>query len=284
MRASASTGITCGIIIGAAKAATSSLFYNCKGHPEIALAYPKETNFFTAEEEGRDYDRFWRESAGTSRVRMEASPAYTSSRSTSSIARNIHRFSPDARLIYIVRDPLDRLESHFNFGVKRLRWNHFGVVPIEATIRPSAYKFHLESFESHFRREAILVVAQDTLSTDPGLTMHRVAKHLGVNPDGFVSHPRFLAKAAPKRMWEHLVDRSRLFRYPKLLNALERLGISKLPVLGKPLPLRKLSPEEELGLAKEFCEDLNYIGQYYGIDSTNWRTRRILEGMDSVRD
>ncbi len=113
------------IIIGAAKAGTSSLHYYLRQHPQIFMPFLKETNFFALEGEElnfknpdqainqnsittiEDYQKLF-ESAAHETAIGEASPLYFYSKKA---AKAIKHYIPDAKLILILRNPIDRAFS-----------------------------------------------------------------------------------------------------------------------------------------------------------------------------
>ena len=104
------------LVIGAQKCATSSLCDMLGRHPDVFTPDPREPNFFSHADVWRQgWD--WYESlfAGAEGVKAigEGSTAYTMQARYPETAPRIARHLPEARLIYIVRDPLERMVSHW---------------------------------------------------------------------------------------------------------------------------------------------------------------------------
>lgn len=114
--ASASGWIPNVFVIGAPKSATTSLTAVFQRHPEFRVSRNFEPNFF-----GTKYGRGWSwykkqmgEGFGEGLFRCEASTMY--SNATRRYLRTpelISRFSPDAKIIYLVRHPIDRIISQW---------------------------------------------------------------------------------------------------------------------------------------------------------------------------
>ena len=102
------------IIIGGLKCGTTSIHHYLGLHPEIQMSKPKELNFFV-EELNWDLGLDWYASRFDDRfkVRGESSPHYTNLPRFTGVAERIHEHCPDARLIYMVRDPIKRILSHW---------------------------------------------------------------------------------------------------------------------------------------------------------------------------
>jgi hypothetical protein len=111
------------IVGGTIKAATSSLFEYLSAHPQVCGSSVKETFFFTHEYSGdaeRDlkrYRRYFPRRPGT-RVWVEASPNYLGYKQD--VAPRIKALLPGAQLIFVLRNPVDRLYSYFNFARAKL--------------------------------------------------------------------------------------------------------------------------------------------------------------------
>src|SRR5689334_1125972 len=104
------------IIIGAPKAATTSLHGYLKQHPEVGMSAAKELSYFWRDD--------WRERQAwyeaqfdfedpRVRVRGESTPFYAAYPFRKHVPERMHELVPDAKLVYVVRDPIDRLVSHW---------------------------------------------------------------------------------------------------------------------------------------------------------------------------
>src|SRR5918995_1317022 len=160
------------IIIGGVKGGTTSIPHYLGPHPEIHMSKPKELNFFVKElnwdlgppgYEGRFAGRF--------PVRGESSPHYTNLPRYHGVAARIHDNLPDARLIYMVRDPISRILSH---------WRHATGAGYETR---SMYWMQLQPYLERFGPEKICVIAQEELQAEREETMRRAFEFAGVDPD-----------------------------------------------------------------------------------------------------
>ena len=112
-------------LIGAAKCGTTSLYSYLKQHPEIFFPEHKEPHFFSKDLSWRyrgteyktleDYLAIFKPAAEETWV-GEASVWHLYSKVA---AEEIHAFNPDAKLICILRNPVDMMHSLYRFGYKR---------------------------------------------------------------------------------------------------------------------------------------------------------------------
>ena len=99
-------------IIGAGKSGTTSLWLYLNRHPDIALSRNKEPAFFVRPNFREDLD--WYESLfEPARIVGEASTVYTAHPVFDGVPERIHSLVPTPKLIYLVRDPVERAISHY---------------------------------------------------------------------------------------------------------------------------------------------------------------------------
>jgi hypothetical protein len=174
------------IVIGGLKCGTTSLHHYLNLHPAIEMSRPKELNFFVAELN-------WPLGAGwysghfsaEARVRGETSPHYTNRPRFEGVAERMRETIPDARLVYMVRDPIDRMLSHYlhNAG------GGYDDRPLElaladersAYIDRSRYAYQLEPYLEAFGAERIRIVAREELKSERAATMRRLFEFLEVD-------------------------------------------------------------------------------------------------------
>lgn len=101
------------LIVGAARAGTTSLYYYLKQHPDVFMSPKKEIDFFDVDknfEKGLDwYERYFEGYTGQKAI-GEASPLYMY---LEKVPKRIAKVIPDVKLIFILRNPVDRAYSHY---------------------------------------------------------------------------------------------------------------------------------------------------------------------------
>ena len=103
-------------IIGAAKAATTSLSSLLASHPQVGIARGKEPHFFSIDEAyGSGWDVYLKSFAHCDgRIAIgDASTSYSRIRHHPAAPDRIRRHVPSAKIIYMVRHPLERMESAY---------------------------------------------------------------------------------------------------------------------------------------------------------------------------
>ena len=179
------------IIIGAAKSATTSLATTLRRHPDIQISRSMEPKFF-----GRHYLRGWEwyahqfEQDPQRPLRGEASTMYSSS--YGSYARTpelIHHHLGAIPLIYLVRHPLRRIESHWRHWCGRIK----DCPPFEQLLRSprlrqrvvdaSLYHQQWQRYRRWFPQHSMLSITTEELSEHPQTTLQRILSFIGATPD-----------------------------------------------------------------------------------------------------
>jgi Sulfotransferase domain len=171
------------VVIGAMKSGTTSLHTWLGDQPECWV-HPrwKEPQSFTARwRRGPAWYRELFREAPADALAGEASSEYTSPRWAGVAARRMRETVPDARIIYVVRHPVERLRSHYRHQVQRGRES---APLLEAVSRPgndyvgfSMYHACLAPYIHAFPSEQILVIRTEDLD---GSGWHAVLRHLGL--------------------------------------------------------------------------------------------------------
>ncbi|HET8606194.1 MAG TPA: sulfotransferase domain-containing protein [Gaiellaceae bacterium] len=209
------------LILGAQKAGTTALYAYLRWHPRIAGPSWKEVSFFD-----RHYARGprWYRGQFPNRLRAhgslvgEASPSYLCHPAA---PERVADLLPDAKLIALLRDPVDRAYSHYQHEVAlgREPLSFADALAAEETrlageaermAADPAYFSHawwdhtyfarglyaeqLERWYARFPREQLLVVTTEEYAARPGETYARVLDFLGAGPHELREHPRVFSR------------------------------------------------------------------------------------------
>lgn len=203
------------LVLGAQKAGTTALYAYLRWHPGITGPSWKEVSFF---------DRHWWRGEAWYRGQFplrpgerlvgEASPSYLFHPLAPERARSL---VPDAKLIVLLRNPVDRAYSHYQHEValgreplsfedalaaeeertrgeverlvsdprafSRAWWDH-------TYVARGRYAEQLERWLEAFPREQLLVVATEELGERPAETYAPVLRFLGAAPYELTEYPR----------------------------------------------------------------------------------------------
>jgi hypothetical protein len=239
-------------LVGAMKAGTHYLRKLLQSHPDIFMCEPDEPSYFVDPQHlRRIYPEMWRRGLWRSEERYlelfrpahnapilgEASTSYTKLPLAPNVAERIATFNPDARFIYLLRDPVERAISHYWHMVQY----HAERRPIADAMRRdpqfiafSYYAMQLRPYLKCFGRARIAVVTLERLIADPQTEMRGLYEWLqvdaaAVDPSDFASPENVGPEIVNMASWGGLPRR--LGQEPRLRSAIDKLPSTVLRTL-----------------------------------------------------
>lgn len=228
------------VIIGAQKSGTRWLRYNLGLHPDIYTA-PVEPNFFIDERADPPEDLAWYRShfEGWDGEPLigEATPAYMMWHHDPAIsATRLQRLLPDARLLAILRNPIDRAQSALVHHIKKGRLPPDADLLVEAEkagdpddrlslVAGSWYAASLKPFAERFG-DALQVVLQDDVAADPWAVYSTALRHVGASDDfapADLDAVRFSNRPASDDERPALTDEERALLWPRFADDVRAL-------------------------------------------------------------
>ena len=220
------------VVVGAPKAGTTSLYNYLKGHPDVFLPHRKELLFFDSSfHKGLPwYERYFKHYRGE-KAAGDISPTYMSN---PFVPKRMRRTIPDAKIVFILRDPVERAYSHY--------WDLVGwgsSASFKETLRaPTMYKrghgyiefdildfglysLHIKRFLDHFPAEQCGFFLYDDLRDRPQEFLNGILRFIGVS-----ERPLPLTE---RKFHTCRVNRSRLFGNVLVSERLRDLTYSCVP-------------------------------------------------------
>lgn len=177
------------LLIGAMKAGTTSLHDALVLHPDVYMPPNKEPDSLVdLAIESPDglaaYEEMFRRGASFT-ARGEASTSYTKRHLHDGVAERTRRLlGAELALIFVARDPIDRIVSHVNH--ERLSGRgfdqHQAIDLGSKFVENSRYAFQLEPWVEAFGRDRLLMVDFRQLIAEPEMVLDQSYRHLGVDP------------------------------------------------------------------------------------------------------
>lgn len=260
------------------KCGTSSLHEYLNRHPDIHMSVEKEINYFVGHNSDRSLDWYKAHFDGTKAVRGESSQNYSKAHLEiyRDAPKRIHALVPDLRMIYLVRDPIERYRSHIaeNYIGETDEMKALSQVS-DNYVQTGLYHYQLQAFLQYFPLEQILVVDSDGLQTDRLTTMNRIFKFLGVDQ---VNDPEIFDFQANLNGEDVLPPR---VRGSLAYRAAHRIAPGPVQWLGKHPVIRKaffsgsykatLEQEERDRLAERFAPDVAALRRLTGQTFDGWQ-------------
>jgi hypothetical protein len=300
------------LLMGAPKAGTTALHAALALHPELFLSPVKEPKYYLCGDSPppayrgpgdahSNQEWIWQRqryvdlfsTAGDDQRAGESTPFYLYHRDA---RRRIAADLPNARLVAVLRDPVDRAYSN---------WMHLwadGLEPCADVVTAcdleprrvdegwapfwhyrglGMYGRQLADLFEHFPREQVLLLRYRALVDDPRTALNAVCRFLGVGEDVVTEIP-----SGNSRPFVHPSARTRLlgpvvragaaagqFLPPRAWRKVSRPIIGQLHQRG--LPERpRLTPEQGEILRRPFLEDIELLEQVTGESYDDWRVHR----------
>jgi len=274
--------------IGGQKCASTWLFDALARFDGVLPAPRKELDFFSYHHDRGHgwYAGHWRGPG----LRLDCSPSYL--HDPRAPAR-LHAFAPDARIVAILRDPVERAYSHHLHEIAR---GHIAPCAFaEALPRnpdylaQGLYARHLQPWFDRFGPDRRLVLVHEEVRADPAEALARLAAFLGRGAPP-LSPALIAAKNVSDRprsaaLRHGLRAGGRLARRLGLENAV--MAVKAVPPVRRLMawndrPLRAaippLSPDERHRLAAYFAEDVARLAELLGRDPLPWPGQVVQPG------
>lgn len=268
------------LIVGAAKAGTTTLYEHFRAHPEIFMPRLKEPRFFCYGGSGEridypvqsveEYAALFAEGADR-KARGEASVHYLPHPQA---AQRIRDLIPEARIIASLRDPVDRAYSTHQMNQRNRNVNN--ALPFIAALRQEpglqyTYADKLQRYFDLFPAERIRVILLDDLEARPQRTLAGLYDFLEVDP-GFTPDVAKVANpgGAPRNKALHrLLSDRRLTALSRRL--LPEWAIAPLKDMrNRNLAKQPLAPAERREALAFFREDILKTQDLLGQDLSRW--------------
>lgn len=215
-------------LIGAQRSGTTHLAHLLSGHPQITVSEPKEPVFF-AKNWHRGFDWYAERFGDKQRpISLDASTWYSvaptrlfpvrrgpSDAPFVDIPARIHAASPDAKFIYVLRDPVPRTNSlywllrHDSPEYRRFASLREALERDPFMLRTSDYMGQIDNYLEYYGRDRFLVLIFEEVIRDMPAALDRCFSFLGLDRSGY---------AMPR--WS---NRNESFRYTSLGETCSRL-------------------------------------------------------------
>jgi hypothetical protein len=286
-------------IVGAPKCGTTAMCGFLRGHPDIFMPALKEPHFFG---DDRKLPSNWRtlewyeslfQDAGDESMIGEASPSYLFSRTA---AREIRDYNDKAKIIIIVRDPVELLYSDF---YHRLAVRFENVKKFEEAIffcndKAERYREKIEKkigmrqppylelprlgeqtkrYIDVFGRENVHIIIFDEYRDDNEKTYRKVLNFLGID-ESF--RPEFRVANSNKKirsiMLKKFISGAPLIikkyarKYPLIMKTKDYIDTLNIVRFERP----EMDPDLKRRLKTKFAPDVELLSGLIGKDLTHW--------------
>lgn len=297
------------LIVGAAKSGTSSLWHYLRQHPQVYMPVNKEPNFFAFAGQRPDYrgpapddviyDQLYQysvtESADYQALFAEADNAIAVGEASvrylyfPEAAERIWHHLPSAKLVLMLRDPVERLYSHYcmNVGMYGLEPLSLAQALVQEPARKAAhwgwdwhyasvgrYYEQVKRYIDRFPREQLKIFLYEDFCQDTLSVVQQIYAYLGVDSDfcpnlSSRSKPAYIPKSRALYRFMNEPNRPRSW-LEKLLPAqtFEALIDQLMQLNARPIPL--LDEHLRIELQQIFRPDIEKLQDLINRDLSHW--------------
>lgn len=256
------------IIIGAMKSGTSTLHSNLQLHPDIGMSKLKEPHFFDLY-----YDKgieWYKDQFQDKRVLGESTPAYTWQHIYPEVPGRMATVIPDAKLIYLLRDPIARIESHLHHDLYRgrlkLKEIDSKVLEDPQYIQTSRYFFQLKEYLKYFPKERILIMETNELKKDLNSSLNEICSYLNVDSFDFTNKVKVRNQSARKYLIPGYDTVHKYF--PRQITKLYHLFFY---FRNKKIERPKLKEETLIEIKRRLSPDIEELKKFSGKNFDDWK-------------
>lgn len=291
------------IIAGAAKSGTTSLYYYLDQHPLITFPALKEPKYFSSINKNfpqagpgdwsidkymiktrENYEKLYKDLNNL--YVGDASPDYLFYANTTT--KEIKNFLGDIPIIIILRNPVDRAYSAFNYLVRDGRESHdfLTALSLEEERRDNNYDFmwsyikaglysdQVQKFLDTFSKVKIIILEE--FKKDPNLILNEILLFLGIDqPFEFKTATQHNISGLPTNVIiQFLLSRKNIFSVFFREFVKSTIPRSFLESLSKKvIKQQSLKSQDRLALMKLFKDDIAMLEQFIGFTIPSWQEK-----------
>lgn len=174
-------------VIGSEKSGTTRLCYLMAHHNQIFVPSMKETQFFTSPNPSPSFVKWFSnlyQHSPHCPIRVEGGVWHSKRHLYDGVARRISALNPDAKIIYLVRDPIARIESAWiefrDQGTRVLPDFNESVYKCSDLTQTSRYWWQIAPYYDYFPKEQVLVLLSESFHRQEQKTLDQVFAFLGI--------------------------------------------------------------------------------------------------------
>lgn len=275
------------LVPGFSKCGTTTLCALLATHPDIFIPERKETNFFVSPR----FDELWPwyewlfSPAGNASALGEGSTFYSAQEHEKLVRDRVLQHFPNIRLIFIARNPFERLESSYRefhhsgpkFGINTPHELGKALAALPNMIEDTLFWRRINNYRERIPDERIHVLFLEDLKKQPDTELSRCFDFLGVDPQFRVPDTSRQLNRGSKKLYD-----SKLFRWMRT-NRLIGPPISKISIstqdrIGSKMGLRKTfhnkiewDIQTQNQILSLIGDDMASFLQFYGKSGDFWK-------------
>ncbi len=256
------------------KAGTSSLFTLLTQHPALCQSWDKEPEFFSINQNHRlDVDRYedlFEFDPSVHKYCIEASTGYTKYPENPGVPMRIKEYGINPLLIYIVRDPIARTQSHLNYAhINNYDWGSDDLLGLYATAFSMYYTQMREYLQYFGDTSRYLIVDFDDIKAKPEVLAQEVFEWLDLDPFSISLEPP-RNQTPPRSEAELALVRSPIHKIRHIVPLPIRQGAKRLLRTHGTSATKELKADQTDRLREWLQSDMIAFGEAFNFPVVKW--------------
>lgn len=258
-------------------------------HPQVFLPEKIKNLEFFDERDNWDkgiewYKSFFIGNGAENKVIGEVSTEYSKYPGAVGVPANMASTIPDAKLIYLVRNPLERIISHYIHMVGAAAAENRNVndalrnVSNNPYIDYSRYYYQLKQYLPFYKKKQILIICSEDLKNNRSQTLRKLFKFIGVDPEIKIDKEVRANMRSDRKRWNHVGAIIR--KSNKLYNKYNYFK-SRFPQAGEladyffstPIQTPIINFEIREKLILTLTDDVQQLEKFSGMDFKEWNLK-----------
>ncbi len=263
------------IVGGGVRCATGWIRECLSEHPEIYME-PKETHYFDQNyEKGDEWYKCFFQDHTDKKIKGEKTASYLH---INNVVAKIKETVPDVKLVFSLRDPVDRMYSHYTMSAstdKTLLNMGFekAVEEEKKFLNWGKYSEQLKDFYQNIPENNIHIVIFEEIQENPHRDISEIYRFIGANPDFKAPSTQLRTKLGKfeheNPFWGGI---STIMLHPRAPFFLRSIYTQIRPKETK----KKLPDKHYRRFSDYFREDIQSLEELLGRDLSIWPTRRYV--------
>lgn len=264
-------------VIGAMKCGTTTLHEQLAQQPNIFMSEPKEPNFFSDDQEyskGIEWYSSLFSGAPNGALCGESSTHYTKLPTYPKTIERIQRHLPEAKFIYVMRHPIDRLVSQYvhEWSQRTVSGDiNDAIMTFKPLTQYSQYSMQIQPYLATFGPSHVLPMFAENLRNHPQRELERICRFIGYSGtpqwQEAIDSQHVSAERLRDSQWRDALVQQPVLRFLRqtLVPKSARTWVRRFWQM-KERP--QLTPESLGYLEQRFDQDLQTLGQWLGVELT----------------
>lgn len=262
------------MLIGSMKCGTSTLYSHLIKHPQICPGkMGKEPQYFSLKTGKQNlkqlnYEDLFDIDLNKHAFTLDASTSYTKYPAEKGVPDRIKEYGLNPFFIYIIRNPFERITSHYNFMQRDLSWKD--EIDSLHLINTSKYFTQLQEYEKVFPESRILLVEFDELKNDPLALCNKIFNFIGADKFEIPFEENLVKNRTKAVNKKQLAIEKRYGSIGRYFPSFIKRAFRKMVKVAYPEKQKVLTDIQKEKIREHLTGDMTNLQRKYGIKISKW--------------